>query len=263
MAIAAGTVDTENADIFIPGALALGAGWYPLETDTGTRFRWAKNDAVIYAAAMTPRVHKLTMMIEPGPGVGSRPFQLHVFGNSDTALAHPTVLGRQNLNIELPQGVRAVHRVRLHVDGGGYPAPNDPRVMNFRVFEIGLAELPGDVLPAWARLGRGWYPLETYRGATFRWVSNDAAIAVSNQAEPTLRFDVEPGPGVESKPFVLSVLHDGRTLVESEITTRQTVTCDLPSAPAALTLHVEGGGKTVLDDQRIMNFRVFEASELD
>jgi hypothetical protein len=27
---------------------------------------------------------------------------------------------------------------RLHADGGGKPAKNDPRILNFRVFEVGV-----------------------------------------------------------------------------------------------------------------------------
>jgi len=263
MAIAVGTVTTENADIYAPGALALGAGWHPLEIFGGTKFRWAKNDAVIYAAAVTPRAYKLSMTIEPGPGVDLRPFQLHVFGSSDAVLGHPTILGKQNITIDLPPGARTVHAIRLHLETGGKTVPNDSRVMDFRVFNIALAEQPGDVLPAWARLGRGWHSLETYGGATFRWVGNDATIAVSKQGEPRLRFDIEPGPGVGSKPFVLKVSHDSQMLSEFPIEKRQTVICDLPTVPAVLTLRVDGGDATVPGDPRLMNFRVFEASDID
>jgi hypothetical protein len=263
MAVGARPWETEpKADIFATDVLALGSGWYAPESFRGVRFRWANNDAIVYVAAMSPERHRLNVLIEPGPGLGLKPFELEVFDGAGDPIAKPKVAGKQTIAIDLPaSAVPKVHALRLHVEGGGLAAANDVRIMNLRVFELKLEKLSSDVLPAWVVLGRGWYPLETFRGTTFRWVSNDALLAVTASGSGTLEFDVEPGPGVDSKPFVLKLLdREGRALGEAKVATRETVTFQIPKLPAEAILHVDGGGKTVAGDPRIMNFRVFAAS---
>jgi len=251
-----------NADIYASNVLTLGSGWYAPESHRGARFRWTTNDAIVYVAVMSPERHRLSVLIEPGPGVGLKPFELVVFDGPGDPIAKPKVIGKQTIAIDLPASAAPkVHELRLHVDGGGLLAANDTRIMNFRAFDLKLEKLNSDVLPGWVVLGRGWYPLETFRGSTFRWVSNDASLAVSASGSGTLEFDVEPGPGVDSKPFVLKLLDaTGRPLGEAKVASRQTVAFKIPSVPAEAILHVDGGGKTVSGDPRVMNFRVFAAS---
>jgi hypothetical protein len=43
---------------------------------------------------------------------------------------------RQTVELLLPVEAGKPNEFRLHVDGGGKPAPNDPRILNFRVFRI-------------------------------------------------------------------------------------------------------------------------------
>src|SRR5438477_12392112 len=79
----AGPSPTRSAasDILRPGdGVRLGSGWWPVEHQNGLTFRWATNDAEVTAC---PDVNNrtLAMMIEPGPGVRSKPFTLHVRGN--------------------------------------------------------------------------------------------------------------------------------------------------------------------------------------
>jgi hypothetical protein len=44
----------------------------------------------------------------------------------------------------VPVEAGKTNEFRLHVDGGGKKAPNDPRVLNFRVFEVKLEDTRGD-----------------------------------------------------------------------------------------------------------------------
>jgi len=240
--------------------LALGEGWHPLEVYRGTRFRWVGNDAIVYVAALRPTIHTVRLLIEPGPGVGLRAFDLKVFSEDDTLLASLTVAGRQSISVDIFPTIPKVHALRLHVDGAGKPALNDPRILNFRVFEISVERQAPDVLPAWAKLGHGWYPLEVHAGSTFRWVDNDAVIDVAAAGGRRLQFDVEAGPGLESKPFALSVREsDGAEIAKFDVPGWKAVDLELPRTPIKLTLHVEGGGKPAPGDKRTLNFRVFKS----
>ena len=250
-------------DILTPANnTSLGPGWFPLETYRAESFRWVTNDAEVYVAALRNVKHYLNIHLEPGPGLNLKPFEL-LIKEDDQTLARTTVKGRQMVSLELQASEPAVRKLVLHVEGGGKAAPNDNRVLNFRVFKLTFVPAPVDVLPPelGAKLGSGWYPLESFNGETFRWAGEDAKVSI---AEPggakNLLFEVEPGPGVNSKPFVLRVLNDsGVQVTEAQIKTRQVVEIPLDGA-ASLTLHAEGGGKQIGSDKRIMNFRVFQNS---
>jgi hypothetical protein len=250
-------------DILTPANnTSLGSGWFPLETYRAESFRWVMNDAEIYVAALRNVKHYLQIQLEPGPGLNLKPFELLVKEKDDT-LARTTVKGRQMISLELPASDPAVRKLILHIEGGGRPAPNDTRVLNFRVFKITFVPALIDVLPPalQAKLGTGWYPLETFNGETFRWAGNDAKIVIDSPGDvKTLILELEPGPGVNSRAFVLRVLDEsGVQVTEAEIKTRRAVAVPL-NGSGSFTLHAEGGGKKIGSDDRIMNFRVFQHS---
>ena len=123
-------------DILTPANnTSLGPGWFPLEAYRAESFRWVTNDAEIYVASLRNVKHYLQIHLEPGPGLNLKPFELLVKEQSQT-LARTTVKGRQMISIELPAAEPAVRNLVLHIEGGGRPAPNDTRVLNFRVFKI-------------------------------------------------------------------------------------------------------------------------------
>jgi hypothetical protein len=255
-------------DILTPANnTSLGAGWFPLETYRAESFRWVTNDAEVYVAALKNIKHFLQIHLEPGPGLNLKPFELSVRDGEQT-LARTTVKGRQMVSIEVPPAEPAVRKLVLHIEGGGKAAPNDNRVLNFRVFKLTFVPALSDVLPSGlqAKLGSGWYPLETFNGETFRWAGADAIINVTDSGNvKSLLLEVEPGPGVNSKPFVLRVLdQSGVQLSEAQVKARQVVAIPLNGAskenPVSMTLHAEGGGKKIGSDERIMNFRVFQHS---
>jgi hypothetical protein len=250
-------------DIVTGNDVALGAGWDRLETFRGESFRWVNNDAILYVATLKRFEHQIQLQVEPGPGVGLRPFTLKA-AESGTPLADVAVKGRQQVSFTIPAGDPKVHTITLRTNEGGKPAPNDPRVLNFRIFKILVSALPGDVIPPSAgyRLGTGWYPLESFSGETFRWVNNDAVIEVTGTPAAPLELELEPGPGVEMKPFKLTIFDAaGAQLEQTEIKGRRRLAIPIPPGarpPMAVRLHVEGGGKTTSQDARVMNFRVFE-----
>ncbi len=246
--------------------LRLGNGWHDLETQAGARFRWASNDAEIVASALAERARVLVVELEPGPGVGSKPFALTLVDPAGRELQAVSVQGRQTVLLSLPANAAGPYRLRA--EGGGQPAPNDPRILNFRVFRIAPAPAGAraDILesPRTLRLAEGWYEREEWEGQVFRWVANDAVFVAqpARSGDQKLMIEVEPGPGFGPAPFVLKVVdREGRQVDAAEVHTRQTVQLFLPLAVGqqnTFALHVSGGGKRVGSDTRILNFRVFK-----
>jgi hypothetical protein len=116
-------------------------------------------------------------------------------------------------------------------------------------------------------IAKGWYPIETYKGETFRWVANDAAFTVRPSAGSMIRLalELEPGPGVNGKPFLLKIMDaSGHEVQSLEVKGRQTVHLILPTVPnkpATFELHLNGGGVVMPPDPRMLNFRVFRISK--
>jgi hypothetical protein len=239
--------------------LVLGAGWYPIEHAQGQTFRWVANDALVYVAALRPVTHRLTLVVEPGPGVGGRPFNLTARLADGRPLGTVRVAGKQPATFTLPPESPSAFVVTLHASGGGALATGDPRVLNFRVFAIEL-ERTTDVLPAWAVPETGFQPLEHHAGSVFRWVGGAAHIAIRDGHGPWLALDVEPGPGVGSAPFTLRAETGAGVEVASiAIGARTTVRVPLDALGTSthLVLKTEDGGRVVADDPRVLDYRVF------
>ena len=239
--------------------VALGEGWFPAEQLRGSTFRWVENDAVVHVAALKPLAHTLCIVVEPGPGVGLAAFELTARLTDGSELGKALVSSKEVVRIALPPERPRVFSIVLHAGGGGKASPNDPRRLNFRVFNVSV-ERTEDVFPSWAVPTAGFYPLERHAGSIFRWVYGDATLGIHDGRGDTLTFDAESGPGLESKRFVLHVLGpDGKTVATAEVASRTNVRVPLDKFEngAMLTLHVEGGGRLVKGDPRTLNFRVF------
>ncbi|MDB5069327.1 MAG: hypothetical protein JWM87_438 [Candidatus Eremiobacteraeota bacterium] len=251
-------------DVANPAELRLGPGWHPLERDRDEMFRWAGDDALLYAPVFAAVDHRLLLEVEPGPGVGSQPFALEVYDGAGALLGTFTVRGRETLDLVLAASLPVMHRLRLHVVGGGARTPGDERVLNYRAFRITLTPQRVDVLSSvdGFRVGAGWYPLEEYGGSTFRWVNDNASIEVSSRAAE-LALEVEPGPGVGKQPFTLKAIHaSGDVLASFVVSARERVVVPLrpdEPLPYVIRLRVEGGGRATLGDSRMLNFRAFQA----
>lgn len=134
---------------------------------------------------------------------------------------------------------------------------------SWRFYQYCTAE-NADICRDGLRLRRNWYPLETYVGQTFRWVNNDAEIILPRSRTPrtVLGVEVERGPGLGETPGRLQLLGpDGRPVATAPLGGHKQVQFDLPAtaaSPAVYRLHVEGGGRKVAGDPRVLNFRVFQ-----
>jgi hypothetical protein len=139
--VAAETVlKTSESDVVAASSgLELGAGWYPFEKWAGQTFRWVNNDAQIVMDRTANSPCTLSVDLEPGPGVGSKAFTIQVYDASGSVLTSATIHGRETLQIP-PQASGGIKAVRLHAEGGGHATAGDPRVLNFRVFDLGCNE---------------------------------------------------------------------------------------------------------------------------
>ncbi len=114
-------------------------------------------------------------------------------------------------------------------------------------------------------LGSGWYDREVWDNARFRWSSGDAQVLVTPGEPPAslLNVDIEPGPSVKRLPLTIQVLdRAGKAIQTAELFGRTTITIQLPLAspgPTMLVFHaMDGEGKPVPNDPRVLKFRVFK-----
>ncbi|HYR89116.1 MAG TPA: hypothetical protein VE422_33885 [Terriglobia bacterium] len=113
------------------------------------------------------------------------------------------------------------------------------------------------------QLGSGWGELESFKQETFRWVDNDAQLIIEKPREGLVELSIflEPGPGVGDRGFVLKTLDTAGSVLGAEFFQgRRTVKILLPVEAGKrneFRLHVDGGGKRIASDPRILNFRVF------
>lgn len=246
-------------EIVSPDAeIALGSGWYAAERYGNATFRWVNNDAELAVAAVQPVAYILHLTLEPGPGVGVKPFDLEVSANGEK-IATARVKGKETVTVILPPLRPAVYRVSLHAVGGGAKSASDDRTLNFRVFSISVERGTRDVLPAHQTIGKGWYPLEKFGGKLFRWVDNDAEVFLAaDDGNERLAMCVEPGPGVGAKAFVLHIQRpDGTTIADADVGGLEEIDIPWPKGEKAIRLHVESLGTKSAGDPRVLNFRVF------
>lgn len=109
----------------------------------------------------------------------------------------------------------------------------------------------------------GWYPLEHFRGETFRWMELQASLVLMSDSNTTeLIMEAEPGPAVGFKPVRLEVRDQaGATLTEVEVRRRKRVFVPLPGIKSlcALSMSVRSNGTptSVVGDTREMAVRLF------
>jgi len=259
--------------------IILEQGWYSVESERGRRFRWVDNDATFKVEAPTARLVYVTLGVAGGPGLGETSFAVRVLDTSNRqvdAVLFSAQNERQTLVLPVNAGGSTF---KLHVDGGGKRVGRDPRVLNFRVFNLTfpgtlpatLAEVKppvqsgADISASGVRIGNGWYPLEHFKGDTFRWVNNNAQLIVDARRDEhaQLRLAVATGPGMSERPFTL-YLRDGggRALGSAQVQSSNNVsfTVDLRPGLNAFVLHADGGGKPTPSDPRTLNFRVMHVT---
>jgi hypothetical protein len=121
--------------------LQLGSGWGPIEIFHREHFRWVENDAQILITPQKTGDLEVSMEVEAGPGVGGQCL-LKALDVSGRQVAAVLVEGRKAVKLFIPVETGKPNEFKLHVDGGGRRIQNDPRILNFRVFQVAAEPWP-------------------------------------------------------------------------------------------------------------------------
>jgi len=113
-----------------------GHGWYELESDGIDRFRWASENVELVVRSAEER-QTIALLVEPGPGMGGRPFVLQVSQAGGGVLTQATICGLTLVEVPIPSPAGTVVAVNLDPEPAGQVSGSDPRLLNFRVFAIG------------------------------------------------------------------------------------------------------------------------------
>jgi hypothetical protein len=116
--------------------ILVGRGWHSLESWDGGQHRWVDNNAEIYITACSGDHSQLEIEVEPGPSLNGEPFDLLLLDEHDRQVGKARVNGLQKVTFDLPLTSERVHVFRLYTRAKGEPAPNDGRMLNFRVTSI-------------------------------------------------------------------------------------------------------------------------------
>lgn len=267
-AVAADAVAAGNG-----GNLALGKNWGPYETFGGRSFRWVANDAEISVRGHGNAL--VTIVCEGGPSLGESTFNLRVLDTSRRQTDHVTCAGPAHpVQMLLPVSGDETRYV-LHVDGGGRRIGKDKRILNFRVFSMdagGYAGPGGDIVDArnGVRIGAHWYPVEHFKGQTFRWLdSNDGTFFVTSNRDldTKLRLLVAMGPSIGARTTTLTVRDaSGKTLSSTTIADARSKKIELPvhlrPGENEFRLDVQTHDKPAPGDKRLLNLRAFSIAAL-
>jgi ABC-type polysaccharide/polyol phosphate transport system ATPase subunit len=116
-------------------------------------------------------------------------------------------------------------------------------------------------------LGRGWYPLEAFRGEVFRWASPEAELLVASPAEDgdELLLDVEPVLSNGSSHAPLEITDAaGRVLANFELAGRGVVHVKVPDGEASpRRLYLRSAATTPELDGRPLGVRVLRWGWVD
>ena len=132
------TFRLRGGDIFDAGVeFQIGLGWGELERHGPERYRWVSNHAELLLR-FTDGTESLSLVVEPGPAIGYRPFDLVVRSKNDEVVGKAHIHGLTH--VELPLPVKQEEMTSFFLDaentgsGDAVLFPGDPRIMNFRVY---------------------------------------------------------------------------------------------------------------------------------
>ncbi|GAB4315273.1 MAG: hypothetical protein Kow00117_07290 [Phototrophicales bacterium] len=120
--------------------ILIGSGWHSLEVYGLDKQRWVDTGAEIFITEPDLTQQTLCLDVEPGPSVQSEDVELRVMEGEETVGLYQFNEARQ-LQINLPIRDERVQKFTLVVENDSVPAPNDGRILNFRVTRIDWCDL--------------------------------------------------------------------------------------------------------------------------
>ena len=124
-------------DIFESGLeFWIGGGWSYLENNGAERYRWVARDAQLPIRVRNAK-RTLGMLVEPGPGVGYKPFVLILRTASGTVVGRQLIQGPTYFEFPAPGPDGTLVTLYSTTEGGGQPVGSDSRDLHFRVLAFG------------------------------------------------------------------------------------------------------------------------------
>lgn len=272
---------TPDEQVVSPG-VTVGPGFYPVEYWQGEPMRWGADRATLIADVPSYFTRPcLCMELEPGDSVGRLACTLIALDEQDRPLATGRLERRQLVRLRLPG--TGVQVVRLFTPESIGVAPNDSRVLNFRLLGAYLAEAAPDAahfetveigeitdqdvasLESGIRFGVGFTPPEMHDKQPLRWGGDAATLVVNvpgSLRRPQLCLVVQPGPSVQARAFTLRVTDQaGNELGRGLVQHRQLVRLRVPMVGEArhIQLHALESQGPVPGDGRVLNFSLLNA----
>lgn len=124
------------------------SGWLPREEYRGEIFRWTNSEGEILLPPTNGNSCTLLLQIEPGPGVGHKPFDLLVKDRNGEVVARDVVKRLSFLRIKIPRRRMAWEAFRLCAASEGIKGNADPRILKFRLFWCGVEDKRGGLRPS-------------------------------------------------------------------------------------------------------------------
>ena len=254
-------------------------------------FRWvsdARNGYLVVDIHQRDQDAKLLYLCaESGPSVDFQPVHLQVM-DADQQPVGTMEIGPYGCHAVNLEHHRAPFTISHRAEGRQISAV-EPRKLVYRVFRVGVAPdeegiralentgLVHDIIPlvltaagrgatGQLTMGRGWYPLETFAGATFRWVGGPAELVLQGgdtDGIARMALELEPGPSHGGSTFELEATDPaGRVVaVGDSITGRNRIILPLSyhrRQIAIYTLRTKSQNLPVPGETRILNYRVFK-----
>lgn len=258
--------------------IEIGKGWYSIEKYKGESFRWVgKDTSEIILYDVDKKHQSLLLGLEPGPGCGNEPLKLLIL-YKNKIIQKGIISGRKNLEIQLPKEASTDFQsemvLKLLTENGNYEIASDPRILNYRVFDVSLKQRElkkNDIVEInnidQIQMGKGWGVYETYNNESFRWVGKESAEIIMNNLDSTnkkIKFNIEPGPGCAGQPLRVKIFLNNKLIDKQRFIGRNDMIVDLQKHIKNLrgkfiNLRFEPISKNAKtkSDKRILNFRVF------
>ncbi len=258
----------------------LGTGWFPLEEYDKQTYRWTGKDAAeIILNNIDERDKIAEIELEPGPGCGSAPLDIKIF-NKNQLIKSDVVEGRKKIQFQIPQEAITKENkqviLRLVTKTENKKIASDPRILNYRVFNIALKEVEKkkndiDIIDEknddQIQLGNGWYSYEIFNGESFRWAGKDPAEFILNnvgERDKIAEIELEPGPGCGSAPLDIKIFNKNQLIKSDVVEGRKKIQFQIPqeaitkeNKQVILRLVTKTENKKIASDPRILNYRVF------
>lgn len=130
-------VDRKNTFPNSSVKVRLGSNWYPYEKYQGKSFRWVNNDAEIVVSG-PDGLHELSVLVESGPSAGNDGVNLRIVNEENVDVGRCLIKERKSCAFTLNIKHEGPNSFRFKIVPNFKQIDGDPRILNFRIFHIGL-----------------------------------------------------------------------------------------------------------------------------